>query len=69
MTTLSPCFDLITYDHDWGYIGKPIFDKEHLKAVQEKCLPLCSSTCFYTLGHYYKLRSFPEWIRKYIRLA
>jgi len=67
--TLAPCFDLITYDHDWGRIWEPKFDQEELKAVKEKCLPLCSSTCLYTLGHYYNFRSIPEWTRKHIRIG
>jgi MoaA/NifB/PqqE/SkfB family radical SAM enzyme len=67
--SLSPCFDLITYDHDWGTIWDPKFDEEQLKAVKEKCLPLCSSTCFFTMGHYYNMRFLPEWIRKHIRVG
>jgi MoaA/NifB/PqqE/SkfB family radical SAM enzyme len=67
--TLSPCFDLITYDHNWGRIWEPHFDEEELRAVKEKCLPLCSSTCFYTMGHYYHMRSFPQWIRKHSRVG
>ena len=67
--TLSPCFDLITYDHDWGRVWEPNFDEEELRAVKEKCLHLCSSTCFYTMGHYYNLRFFPRWIRKHIRVG
>lgn len=67
--TLSPCFDLITYDHDWGCIWEPRFDEEELQAVKEKCLPLCSSTCFYTMGHYYKLQTIPEWVRKHTRVG
>jgi MoaA/NifB/PqqE/SkfB family radical SAM enzyme len=67
--SLSPCFDLITYDHDWGTIWDPKFDEAALKAVKEKCLPLCSSTCFFTMGHYYNMRFLPEWIRKHIRVG
>jgi MoaA/NifB/PqqE/SkfB family radical SAM enzyme len=67
--SLSPCFDLITYDYDWGRIGAPKFDEQKLKAVKEKCLPSCSSTCFFTMGHYYNMRFLPEWIRKHIRVG
>jgi len=67
--TLSPCFDLITYDHDWGRIWEPKFDDGELQSVKEQCLPLCSSTCFYTMGHYYNLRAFPQWIRKHLRVG
>ena len=67
--SLSPCFDLITYDYDWGHIWEPNFDEEQLKLVKEKCLPNCSSTCFYTMGHYYNLRSVPEWVRKHTRVG
>jgi MoaA/NifB/PqqE/SkfB family radical SAM enzyme len=67
--TLSPCFDLISYEHDWGRIWEPRFDKERLQAVKEKCLPLCSSTCFYTMGHYYDLRTIPQWVRKHTRIG
>ena len=65
--TLSPCFDLITYDGDWGRIWEPRFEPERLRALKEKCLPNCSSTCFHTIGHYYNGRVFSEWIRKHLR--
>jgi MoaA/NifB/PqqE/SkfB family radical SAM enzyme len=67
--TLSPCFDMISYDHDWGKIWEPHFDMEELKKLKEKCLPLCSSTCFCTMGHYYKLHTIPEWVRKHTRVG
>lgn len=67
--SLSPCFDLITYDHDWGTIWHPKFDKEELETVKKRCQPLCSSTCFHTMGHYYNIRSLPNWIRKHIRVG
>ncbi len=67
--TLSPCFDMISYDHDWGRIWEPRFDEEELLALKEKCLPHCSSTCFYTMGHYYHLSSLPQWIRKHTRVG
>ncbi len=67
--TLSPCFDLISYDNDWGRIWEPKFDDRELQSVKKKCLPLCSSTCFYTMGHYYNLRAFPQWIRKHLRVG
>ena len=67
--SLSPCFDLITYDHDWGRIWEPNFEEEALRAVKEECLPRCSSTCYCTMGHYYNLRFLTEWIRKHIRVG
>ena len=67
--TLSPCFDLITYDDDWGRIGEPRFDGERLRAVKERCRPRCSSTCFFTMAHYYDGRAFPEWVRKHVRVG
>ncbi len=67
--TLSPCFDLINCDRDWGRIWEPKFDEEELRVVKEKCLHLCSSTCFHTMGHYYNLRFLPQWIRKHIRVG
>jgi MoaA/NifB/PqqE/SkfB family radical SAM enzyme len=67
--TLSPCFDLITYDGDWGRIWEPKFDREQLRAVKEKCLPHCSSTCFYSIGHYYNGPAFSRWIRKHLRVG
>jgi MoaA/NifB/PqqE/SkfB family radical SAM enzyme len=33
--TLSPCFDLISYDHNWGRIWEPHFDEEELRAIPE----------------------------------
>jgi MoaA/NifB/PqqE/SkfB family radical SAM enzyme len=67
--TLSPCFDMICYDHDWGRIGQPLFDRERLDALKEKCMSLCSSTCFHTMSFYYKLASVPEWVRKHMRVG
>lgn len=68
--SLAPCFDLITYyDHDWGTIWDPKFDRQTLAEVKKDCLPKCSSTCFYTMGHYYDFRSIPEWIKQHVRVG
>ncbi len=67
--SLSPCFDLITYDHDWGRIWEPKFNEVELQAVKKKCMPYCSSTCFHTMAYYYKFRSVPQWVRKHIRVG
>jgi MoaA/NifB/PqqE/SkfB family radical SAM enzyme len=67
--TLSPCFDMMFYDYDWGRIWEPRFDREELKALKTKCLPECSSTCFCTMGYYYSLRSLPEWVRKHMQVG
>lgn len=67
--SLSPCFDLITYDHDWGKIWEPKFDEAELQAVKKKCMPYCSSTCFHTMAYYYRLQSVPQWVRKHIRVG
>jgi len=67
--SLSPCFDLISYDHDWGRIWAPKFDEDELRAVKEKCNPFCSSTCFYTMAYYYNLRTVHQWVRKHIRVG
>jgi MoaA/NifB/PqqE/SkfB family radical SAM enzyme len=67
--SLSPCFDLITQNQDWGTIWNERFDRDDLQAVKEKCLPLCSSTCFHTMGYYYKLSSVPQWVRKHMRIG
>jgi MoaA/NifB/PqqE/SkfB family radical SAM enzyme len=67
--TLSPCFDLITYDHDWGRIGDPKFDQEELKEVKKKCLLNCSSTCYHTMASYYSMRYLPQWICKHVRIG
>jgi len=67
--TLSPCFDLICYDHDWGTILRPSFDRRELAEVKKMCLPYCSSTCFHTMGYYYRLQSVPQWVRKHIRVG
>jgi MoaA/NifB/PqqE/SkfB family radical SAM enzyme len=67
--SLSPCFDLICYDHDWGTIWQPRFDREKLSEVKRQCMPYCSSTCFHTMAYYYRLRSVPQWVRKHIRVG
>jgi MoaA/NifB/PqqE/SkfB family radical SAM enzyme len=67
--TLSPCFDMICYDHDWGRIWQSRFDREALESLKEKCMPLCSSTCYHTMSFYYKPGSLPEWVRKHVRVG
>ncbi|MBW2028621.1 MAG: radical SAM protein [Deltaproteobacteria bacterium] len=67
--TLSPCFDLICYNDDWGRIWEPKFDQEKLRKMKKECVPHCSSTCFYTMAHYYNMRYLPEWIRKHVRVG
>jgi len=64
--SLSPCFDLMTLDQDWGTIWNENFDRDVLETVKEKCLPLCSSTCFHTMGYYYQLSSVPQWVVKHM---
>ncbi|MBW2146549.1 MAG: radical SAM protein [Deltaproteobacteria bacterium] len=63
--SLSPCFDLITLDHDWGTIWNPKFDNQELARIKEKCMPNCSSTCFYTMAHYYNPREVLKWVKKH----
>jgi len=67
--TLSPCFDLITYEEDWGRIWEPKFDRDRLRNIKKKCLLNCSSTCYHTMGDYYNLRYLPQWIGKHIRVG
>ena len=67
--TLSPCFDMITLDHDWGRIGKPRFEPEELDELKKKCNLNCSSTCFFTMGHYYNMKTLHEWVMKHVRVG
>jgi MoaA/NifB/PqqE/SkfB family radical SAM enzyme len=67
--TLSPCFDLISYDYDWGTIWNPKFDKEELTEVKQKCNEHCLSTCFYTMAHYYQPTETLKWMMKHTRLG
>jgi hypothetical protein len=67
--TLPPCFDLITYDVDWGRIWEPKFDQDRLRDVKKKYLRNCSSTCYHTMGDYYNVRHLPQWIGKYMRVG
>jgi MoaA/NifB/PqqE/SkfB family radical SAM enzyme len=67
--SLSPCFDLINLDHNWGRIWEPNFPHDELFMFKEKCKSLCSSTCFHTMGHYYRLRSLSEWVRKHMQVG
>lgn len=66
---LSPCFDMITYDHDWGRIWDHRFDHEELRKLKDKCRPFCSSTCYHTMSHYYQLSAVPQWVRKHMRVG
>lgn len=63
--SLSPCFDLITLNHDWGAIWNPRFDPQELARIKEQCMPKCSSTCFYTMAHYYNPRYVLKWVKKH----
>ncbi|MHA1360813.1 MAG: radical SAM protein [Candidatus Helarchaeota archaeon] len=65
--TLSPCFELITYDHDWGRIWEPKFDEDELTKVKSHCVKHCLSTCFYTMGHYYQPVESLKWVIKHTR--
>jgi MoaA/NifB/PqqE/SkfB family radical SAM enzyme len=67
--TLSPCFDMICLEHDWGSIWEPRFDRQELLDLKAKCMPFCSSTCFHTMGFYYKVSSVPEWVGKHVRVG
>jgi len=67
--SLAPCFDLITYKHDWGRIWKPKMDEKELNQVKQSCMPLCSSTCFYTMAYYYTLQGARTWVRKHMRVG
>jgi MoaA/NifB/PqqE/SkfB family radical SAM enzyme len=67
--TLSPCFDMICYEHDWGRVGEPRFNTGDLENLKERCRSFCSSTCFHTMGFYYKLAAVPGWVRKHVRVG
>lgn len=67
--SLSPCFDMICYEHDWGRIGEPRFEKAELDRLKQRCMSRCSSTCFHTMACYYKFTSLPEWVRKHVRVG
>jgi len=67
--SLTPCFDLITYDHDWGRIWEPQFDENALKEVKNTCVKHCLSTCFYTMGHYYQPTEALKWMMKHMRVG
>jgi len=62
--SLSPCFDLITHDYDWGRIWEPKFNNEKLKLIKNQCMPNCSSSCFHTIAYYYKLQNLLKWVYK-----
>ncbi len=67
--TLSPCFDTISFDYDWGRVGEPRFDAAELQQLKERCMPLCSSTCFYNLSHYANVDAIPELVMKHMRVG
>lgn len=67
--SITPCFDLITYDHDWGRIWNPKFDKKELEKVKSKCADKCLSTCFYTMGFYYQPSQIFKWMVKHGKLG
>jgi MoaA/NifB/PqqE/SkfB family radical SAM enzyme len=67
--TLSPCFGLMMYDHDWGKIWEPRFDKDELASIKTDCVKTCLSTCFYTMGHYYQPTETIKWMVKHSRVG
>ena len=66
-STLSPCFDMIDSNHDWGRIGNPKFDKSQLAKMKSECVKGCLSTCYYTMGHYYQPLESLKWMTKHSR--
>ena len=67
--TLYPCFDLITYDYDWGRIWEPRFDPQALMEVRKSCMPKCSSTCYHTIASYYDMNTISQWLVKHARMG
>jgi MoaA/NifB/PqqE/SkfB family radical SAM enzyme len=67
--TLSPCFDMICGEQGWGRIWEPRFNRKELESLKKDCAPLCSSTCYHTMGSYYKFASLGEWVRKHVRVG
>lgn len=67
--SLTPCFDLITYEHDWGRIWAPNLDPNALDEIKQECAPKCLSTCFYTTAHYYQPSESLKWVAKHIRIG
>ncbi|MDH4226967.1 MAG: radical SAM protein [Deltaproteobacteria bacterium] len=67
--TLTPCYILLTNENDWGSIGAPKFDKKTLDAMKKKCVPECTSICFYALGHYYDASNLYGWVRQHTRMG
>ncbi len=67
--SLSPCFDMINYEHDWGRIWEPKFDPQELAQLKQRCKSQCSSTCFYTMGSYYRFGPLMQWVRKHARVG
>lgn len=65
--SLSPCFGLMTYDHDWGRVGHPNMCPAELEQVKQECHPHCFSTCFYTMGHYYQPTEALKWMFKHMQ--
>jgi len=67
--SLSPCFDLITYEHDWGRIWNPKFDKKKIAKVKKECVKKCLSTCFYNISQYYHPLEALKWMFKQARIG
>ena len=67
--SLSPCFDFISYNYDWGRIWEPKFDKEELERIKSTCVENCLSTCFYTMWHYYQPIETVKWMIKHMRVG
>jgi MoaA/NifB/PqqE/SkfB family radical SAM enzyme len=67
--TLSPCFDLITYNYDWGRIWNPKFDSKELEKIKAECNKYCLSTCVFNLGFYYQPAEVLKWMFKHVRIG
>jgi MoaA/NifB/PqqE/SkfB family radical SAM enzyme len=67
--SITPCFGLLSYDHDWGRIWDPKIDMDELAEVKKSCFNHCLSTCFYTMSHYYHPTETLKWMMKHMRFG
>jgi MoaA/NifB/PqqE/SkfB family radical SAM enzyme len=65
---LMPCFEQFNHEFNWGVVGQPNFDPEHLACMKKECVRHCLSTCNFTTAYYSQFSTALQWIGKYYRV-
>jgi MoaA/NifB/PqqE/SkfB family radical SAM enzyme len=62
--SLAPCFPFYSATWDWGAVGNPRLDFDHLSELKRECQPHCFSTFNHTLAYCYDAGRVFRWLIK-----